>query len=153
MLIFILLGRMATPVEYETATNDLDKMVEEELDIDEAVAAIDEAVIAADETAATIDEVAAAEDDPNSGTGVTSKDNRKRFGVWDHFHEVKVKNKNGQMVMMNKCIHYDRMYKVVMGGPTSTLQRYLQTYPYFKRSKGKTQNLIRFETCESDTVT
>jgi thioredoxin-related protein len=135
-------------------------MVEEELDIDEAVAsidevvaAIDEAVAAADETATTTDEVVAAEDDPNSGTAVTSKDKRKRFGVWDHFHEVKVKNKKGQMVMMNKCIHYDRMYKVVMGGPTSTLQRYLQTCPYFKRSKGKTQNLIRFESCESDTVT
>jgi thioredoxin-related protein len=150
MLIFILLGRMATPVESETATNDLDKMIEEELDIDEAVAAIDEVVTAADEAAVTANEVVAAGDDSNSGATVTSKDKRKRSEVWDHFHEVK--DKKGQMVMMNKCIYCERMYKVVMGGPTSTLQRHLQAYPYFKRSKGKTQGLIRFKSCESDTV-
>jgi 20S proteasome alpha/beta subunit len=91
MLIFILLGRMATPVESETTTNDLDKMIEEELDIDEAVAAIDEVVTAADEAAVTANEVVAVGDDSNSGATVTSKDKRKRSEVWDHFHEVKDK--------------------------------------------------------------
>jgi hypothetical protein len=113
---------MVTPVESKTVTNDLDKMAEEELDIDEAVAAIDETVAAADEAATTADEVAATEDDHNSGTAVTSIDKRKRSGVWDHFHEVEVKDKNGQMMMMNKCIHCDMMYKVMIGGLTSTLQ-------------------------------
>jgi thioredoxin-related protein len=102
MLISILLGIMATPIESEIATNDLDKMVEEELDIDEAVIEIDEVVAAANETTTTADDF--------------------NFEVWDHFHEVEVKDKKRQMVMMNKCIHCDRMYKVIMGGPTSTLK-------------------------------
>jgi BED zinc finger len=131
---------MAAPVNSEAATNDLDKIieVEDEADINEAVAAIDEAVAASDAT--------------NSEAAVTSKDKRKRSEVWEHFHEVEVKDKKGNMVMMNKCIHCDRPYKVVMGGPTTTLQRHLQACPYFKRSKGKTQGLIKFESCESGTI-
>jgi hypothetical protein len=113
---------MATLVESETTTNDLDKMIEEELDIDNSVAVIDEAVAAAHEAAKTTDEVMAAGDDSNYGAAVTSKDKRKRSKFWDHFYEVEVKDKKGQMVIMNKCIHCERMYKVVMGGPTSTLQ-------------------------------
>jgi hypothetical protein len=54
--------------------------------------------------------------------------------------------------MMNKYIHCDKPYKVMMGGLTITLQRHLQVCPYFKRSKGKTQALIRFESCESNGV-
>jgi hypothetical protein len=100
---------MTSPVDSETVTNDLEKIieVEDETDINEAVAAID-AVVAAAEMADT-DEATA--DDPNSGAAVTSKDKCKRSEVWEHFHEVEVKDKMGQMVMMNKCIHCDKRTK------------------------------------------
>jgi hypothetical protein len=141
---------MTSPVDSETVTNDLEKIieVENETDINEAVAAID-AAVAATEMADTYEATA---DDPNSEAVVTSKDKRKRSEVWKHFHEVEVKNKKGQMVMMNKYIHCDKPYKIMMGGLTTILQRHLQVCPYFKRSKGKTQVLIRFESCESNGV-
>jgi hypothetical protein len=75
---------MTSPVDSETVTNDLEKIieVENETDINEAVAAIE---------MADIDEATA--DDPNFGAAVTSKDKRKRSEVWKHFHEVEVKDK------------------------------------------------------------
>jgi uncharacterized protein YjaG (DUF416 family) len=68
---------MTSPVDYETATNDLEKIieVEDEEDINEVVAAIDAAVVATTEMV-DIDEAAA--DDPNFGAAVTFKDKRKR---------------------------------------------------------------------------
>jgi BED zinc finger len=65
---------------------------------------------------------------------------------------LEVEDKKGQMVIMNQCNYCEKKYKAVIGGPTSTLQRHLQGCPYFKRSKGKTQGLIRFESCESGNV-
>jgi hypothetical protein len=138
---------MVVPINFEAATNDLDKIIEVEDEAD-----IDEAVAAATTVMANIDETIAASDATNSEIAVTSKDKRKRSEVWEHFHKVKVKDKKGNMMMMNKCIHYDMPYKVMMGGPTTTLQRHLQACPYFKRPKGKTQDLIRFESCESETI-
>jgi uncharacterized protein YjaG (DUF416 family) len=70
---------MTSPVDSETVTNDLDKIieVEDETDINEAVAAIDAAVAAAE----MVDTYEATTDDPNSGVAVTSKDKRKRSEV------------------------------------------------------------------------
>jgi BED zinc finger len=61
---------------------------------------------------------------------------------------LEVEDKKGQMVIMNQCNYCEKKYKAVIGGPTSTLQHHLHVCPYFKRSKGKTQGLIRFESCE-----
>jgi BED zinc finger len=113
---------------------------------DAAAACIDEAV------AAAVEEAAAANDDPSSRPAVTSKGKRKTSGVWQHFTQLKVEDKKGQMVIMNQCNYCSKMYKAVIGGPTSTLQRHLQSCGWFKRSKGKRQGLIRFESCESGTV-
>jgi hypothetical protein len=75
---------MTSPVDSETITNDLEKIieVENETDINEAVAATE---------MADIDEAIA--DDPNFGAAVTSKDKRKISEVWKHLHEVEVKDK------------------------------------------------------------
>jgi hypothetical protein len=56
------------------------------------------------------------------------------------------------MMTMNQYNYCDKKYKVVIGGPISTLERHLQCCGCFKSSKGKTQGLISFESCERSNV-
>jgi BED zinc finger len=58
----------------------------------------------------------------------------------------------GKMVKKVKCLYCKKEYMSVIGGPTSTLKRHIQTCGYIKRAKGKKKGLITLGSCGSDNV-
>jgi BED zinc finger len=58
----------------------------------------------------------------------------------------------GKMMKKVKCLYCKKEYTPVIGGPTSTLKRHIQTCGYIKRAKGKKKGLITLGSCESDNI-
>jgi BED zinc finger len=107
-----------------------------------------ESVDLSDEVRDTIDVLAENDEEP-------TVHGRKRKGktseVWQYFIEVEVMEK-GNMVKKVKCLYCKKEYMSVIGGPTSTLKRHIQTCGYIKRAKEKKKGLITLGSCGSDNV-
>lgn len=134
---------MSSPVESQAATNNVDETIEFEDDANSA------------DISAKVNDVVdatAINNDPSVVGAFKGSQKRKskKSKIWQYFVDVEVEKKR-KIVQKTVSLLLKKKYKVVIGGPISTLMRHIQAYPYIKRSKGKLK-VLSILSYESGTV-
>lgn len=121
-------------------TDDVDKSVEP--------VSSSESVTLSDEQRDMVDGLATEE--PNS-EGAAKHKWEHTSEVWKYFVAKEV-NEKGKMVQKLECMYCKKRYKGMMGGPTTTFKRHIETCANIKKAQDNSQGLLKFESCDNTVV-